>query len=212
MTLQNRLHPWHGVHLSDNNLKTMNCYIEILTGDNIKFEIDKPSGILRVDRPQKYSNASPCLYGMLPKTYSGKQVAAFCGKKINREGISGDHDPIDVCVLSDNTIQQRDILVSIKILGGFRLIDNDEADDKLIGVVEGDPAYSQYQEIEELPEAILLRIEHYFLSYKESPANLKNNSKRKIELIGRYGRLEALEIIQLSQQDYINEVSSIKML
>jgi inorganic pyrophosphatase len=150
------------------------CYIEIVPTDTVKFEIDKQSGILRVDRPQKYSNHCPSLYGFIPQTYCGDRVGALCAQSIrSRKKIRGDGDPMDVCVLTERTILHGDLLVRAKPIGGFKLLDRNEADDKIIAVLEGDGMFAGVEDIKDVPSALIDRLRHYFLTYKEIPGTRK---------------------------------------
>jgi inorganic pyrophosphatase len=195
-----RSHPWHGVSLGVNAPDTVQCFIEIVPTDTVKYEIDKESGILKVDRPQKYSSLCPTLYGLLPQTYCGRRLAAFCNEKTGRSDLKGDGDPLDICVLTEKVIVRGDILVTAVPIGGFRLIDNNEADDKIISVMVGDIVFGNLKEVSECPQALIERIRHYFLSYKGIPLNGPN----KVEITHLYGRDEAHEIIRLAAQDYID--------
>ena len=98
----NIVHPWHGISLSKDNYNSVQRYIEITPFDTVKFELDKESGLLKIDRPQKYSNLCPCLYGLLPRTFCGDRVAAYCSQAIKKENIQGDADPLDICILTEN--------------------------------------------------------------------------------------------------------------
>ena len=128
-----KAHPWHGVHIGDHVPNMLTTYIEIVPSDTVKYELDKFSGHLKVDRPQAYSNVCPTLYGLVPQTYCMEQVAAFCEEKTGRTGITGDGDPLDICVLSEKVFPRGDILMEAVPIGGLRMIDNDEADDKIGG-------------------------------------------------------------------------------
>lgn len=194
-----RAHPWHGLSLGDEAPHVVNCYIEMVPTDTIKYELDKETGILKVDRPQKYSSLCPTLYGLLPQTYAGKRVGDYCAKKTSLEGIAGDGDPIDVCILTDNVVLHGDILLKAVPIGGFRLIDGGQADDKIIAVMAGDLIYGEFKEVKDIPESLIERLRHYFLTYKDAPE--RTNSKVQITHI--YGAEEAREIIQLSRQDYL---------
>lgn len=193
-----RSHPWHGLSLGENMPQVVNCYIEIVPTDTVKYELDKDTGILKVDRPQKYSSLCPSLYGLLPQTYAGPRVAEFCNKKTGRTDIVGDLDPLDICVLTEKTISRGDIILKAMPIGGFRMIDGDQADDKIIAVMAEDFVYGKIREIRECPENIIERLYHYFLTYKDSPA--RNNSRVNITHI--YDSAEAHEIIHLSHLDY----------
>lgn len=193
-----RSHPWHGLALGEQAPAVVNCYIEIVPTDTIKYELDKETGILRVDRPQKYSSLCPTLYGLLPQTYAGQRVADFCALKSSRPQIKGDGDPLDICVLTEKVIPRGDLVLTARTIGGFRLIDGDEADDKIISVLIGDDIYGNYKDIADCPENLIERLRHYFLTYKDSPE--RTNSRVQITHI--YGANEAQEIINLSRLDY----------
>jgi inorganic pyrophosphatase len=197
MGLRYKSHPWHGVDIGENAPEIITCYIEMVPTDTVKYEVDKESGYLRIDRPQKYSNVVPALYGFIPQTYSGKNVAAYCNSKTGRTDIIGDSDPMDICVLTEKVISHGDILVRSKPIGGFRMIDSNEADDKIVAVLNNDAFYSQFNDISELPENVIDRLKHYFLTYKDLPGK-----KIDVEITTVYGREEAYEVIKNSVKDY----------
>lgn len=197
-----RAHPWHGLSLGEDAPKIVNCYIEMVPTDTIKYELDKESGLLRVDRPQKYSSLCPTLYGLLPQTYAGNLVGEYCMQKTGMTGIVGDGDPLDVCVLTDNVILHGDILLKAAPIGGFRLIDGGQADDKIIAVMMGDFIYDRYQEVQECPESLIERLRHYFLTYKDSP----ERTKSQVQITHIYGAKEAHEVIQRAKQDYLDQI------
>lgn len=205
----NIVHPWHGITLTKDNYNSVQCYVEVTPSDTVKFELDKETGLLKIDRPQKYSNLCPCLYGLLPKTFSGDKVAAHCSETIHKENIQGDADPLDICILTEKHIPHGNILVTANPIGGFRLIDSNEADDKIIAVLEEDLVYGKYQDISDCPKELLEQIQHYFLTYKASPENLSLCIPGKIRCEGIYGKEEAKKIIDLAHQDYKN-IFSIK--
>lgn len=198
---QYRLHPWHGLSLGEKAPEIVNAYIEMVPTDTVKYELDKETGILKLDRPQEYSSQCPALYGLLPKTYAGARVADYCNKKTGRTGIIGDGDPLDVCVLTEKAIFQGDIIVRTVPIGGFRLLDGDEADDKIIGVLVGDFVYGKYKDITECPISLIERLRHYFLTYKDSPDRANSS---KVQITHTYGREEAFEVIKLATQDYMD--------
>lgn len=197
---QLRAHPWHGVSIGAEAPDIVTAYIEIVPSDTVKYELDKESGILKVDRPQEFSNVYPTLYGLIPQTYCGDQVAEFCMEKASRSGIVGDGDPLDVCVLAEKSITHGDILLRVIPIGGLRMIDGDESDDKIIAVMEGDAIYGHMQHIHECPPALIERLRHYFLTYKDAPGA----RQRIAEITHVYGRDEAREIIERSRADYAN--------
>ena len=193
-----RAHPWHGVDLGERAPEVVNAFVEIVPTDTVKYEIDKPTGLLRIDRPQKYSNQCPALYGFLPQTYCGAEVGAFCGQQTGRQGIAGDGDPLDVCIFTERPISHGDILMRVVPIGGIRMIDNDQADDKIIAVLDEDPAYGAWRSVRECPTAVVDRLRHYFLTYKDLPAT----TKRRVEITHVYDAEEARQVIEHSRADY----------
>lgn len=204
MGLRYKSHPWHGVDIGDEAPKIITCYIEMVPTDTVKYEVDKKSGYLKIDRPQKYSNVVPALYGFIPQTYSGDEVASFCNEKTGRTEIIGDGDPMDICVLTEKTISHGDILVQARPIGGFRMIDSNEADDKIVAVLNNDAFYSQFNDISELPELVIDRLKHYFLTYKDLPGK-----KIEVEITDVYGKEEAYEVINRSLKDYQNKFENL---
>lgn len=197
MGLRYKSHPWHGVEIGEEAPDLLTCYIEMVPTDTVKYEVDKVSGYLKLDRPQKYSNVVPALYGFIPQTFSGKRVAEFCAEKTDKSNILGDNDPIDICILTEKEITHGDILVRARPIGGFRMIDGDEADDKIIAVLNNDAVYGNYKDISDCPELIIDRLKHYFLTYKDLPGNKANT-----EITHIYGIEEAHEVIKRSMDDY----------
>ncbi|QQS51784.1 MAG: inorganic pyrophosphatase [Bacteroidota bacterium] len=197
MGLRYKSHPWHGVDIGPDAPEKVVCFIEMVPTDTVKYEVDKVSGYLRIDRPQKYSNVVPALYGFIPQTYSGKKVAEFAMEKTGLKDIKGDDDPIDICILTEKDIVHGDILALVRPIGGFRMIDGNEADDKIVAVLHNDAFYSVYQDISELPELVTDRLKHYFLTYKDLPGN-----KAATQITHTYGAEEAKEVIMRSTDDY----------
>lgn len=195
--LRYKSHPWHGIEIGANAPEIVTAFIEIIPSDTVKYEIDKRTGYLKVDRPQKFSNIVPALYGFVPQTYCKENVAAFCMEKTGRTGIVGDDDPLDICVLTEREITHGDIIVQAIPIGGFRMIDNGEADDKIIAVLKHDDVYGQWNDIAQLPPSIVNRLKHYFLTYKQLPGG-----KQQCEITHVYGREEALAVIEASRKDY----------
>jgi len=192
-----KAHPWHGISLGSNCPEVVTAFIEVVPTDTVKYEIDKASGYLTVDRPQQFSNIIPALYGFLPQTYCGEQIAAYCMAQTNRTGIKGDGDPLDICVLTERPITHGDILVQARPIGGFRMIDGGEADDKIIAVLKDDEVYASWKDIHDVPLAVLNRLKHYFLTYKQLPGN-----PAICEITALYNKEEAFEVIKRSQEDY----------
>ncbi len=193
-----RAHPWHGVAIGARAPEVVTTYVEIVQADTVKYEVDKATGILKVDRPQKFSNVCPSLYGFVPQTYCGDLVGALCADRIRRPGIAGDGDPLDICVLAEKVIPRGDILLQAVPIGGLRMVDKDEADDKIIAVMENDAVFGVWKDIADCPSALVDRLRHYFLTYKDAPGS----GERRVEITHVYDRLEAHEVIRRSQADY----------
>lgn len=191
-------HPWHGIDLYGQDPRIVNVFIELTPSDTVKYELNKETGLLSIDRPQLFSNVCPTLYGMLPKTYCGKRVADICRTEFGRKEMVGDEDPLDICVLTERLITSGNILLKAIPIGGIKLIDNNEADDKIIAVLKDDALYGEWTDIDQCPTRVLERLEHYFLTYKKGP----NSESNKCEIIDVYGKEEALEIIRLASEDY----------
>ena len=196
--LLSRAHPWHGVSPGPKAPRVVTTYIEIVPTDAVKYELDKTSGILRIDRPQRFSSMCPTMYGFIPQTLCGEKVAEYCGKLIGRNDIEGDGDPIDVCVLTERPIVHGDILVDAKPIGGLRMIDGQQADDKIIAVLDLDAVYGQFETMADCPASLIERLKHYFLSYKQPP----NEVASTVEIVAVYDREEACTIIEQSMEDY----------
>jgi len=128
---RSQAHPWHGVSPGPNSPARVTAYIEIVPTDTVKYELDKASGILRVDRPQRFSNLCPALYGFVPQTYCGAEVGARCAERTGKRGIVGDGDPLDICVFSERTIGTSGFLLEAIPVGGMRMVDGNQADDKI---------------------------------------------------------------------------------
>lgn len=195
---KNKAHPWHGVSIGNKAPELVTAFIEIVPGDTVKYEIDKESGYLKIDRPQLFSNTVPSLYGFIPQTFCGAQVAAYSSQQSGKNISKGDGDPLDICVLSERPITHGDILVQAIPIGGVRLIDKGEADDKIIAVLQNDAVYGSWKDIDDCPPALLARLRHYFHTYKMVPGE----SGSLVELAGVYNKAEALEVIRFSIRDY----------
>lgn len=189
---QSRPHPWHGLSAGHAPPLDVNAYIEITPFDTIKYEVDKESGYIRVDRPQRTSSQPPALYGFVPRTYCGERIAALCpGAK------KGDGDPLDICVFSERPITRAEVIVPARVVGGLQLVDKGEADDKIIAVLEGDLVWGQVTEVDQLPAVLIERLAHYFLTYK-----MVGNEKTAISIQGSYGRAQAARVVEAAMADY----------
>lgn len=187
-----RPHPWHGLEVGPDSPTVVNAYIEITPFDLIKYEVDKASGYLRVDRPQRTSSQPPALYGFIPQTYCGARVAALapgCDR--------GDGDPLDICVISERPVARAEILLRARVVGGLKLVDRGEADDKIVAVLEGDYIWSDARELTDLPSTLVERLEHYFTTYKMVPGE-----PAAISIASKYGYAAAAAVIEASIADY----------
>lgn len=190
-------HPWHGVHIGEEAPTRVKCFIEVVPSDTLKYELDKDSGLLMVDRPQEFSNTCPFPYGLVPQTLCAHRVARRCMEVTGRKNIVGDGDPIDICVVSERTLTQGNILLTARVIGGLRMIDGGEADDKLIAVMKKDAAFGNWQDLSDCPQSFIDRLHHYFLTYKQRPGKTS-----PCEIAERYGAEEARHMVQLAHEDY----------
>lgn len=206
MGLRYKSHPWHGIDLGEEAPDKVTAFIEMVPTDTVKYEVDKSSGYLKIDRPQKYSNVIPALYGFLPQTYCGKRVGEYCMEKTGRDNIQGDGDPLDICILTEKAITHGDIIVQAIPIGGFRMIDGNDADDKIIAVLKNDATYGSITDMSQLPDIVVDRLRHYFLTYKDIPGVEAN-----AEIPNIYGKDEAIEIIKASMDDYMDWLDNIQI-
>jgi len=198
-------HPWHGVPLGAEAPSLVTCYIEIVPTDTVKYELDKLTGHLKIDRPQKYSSVCPTLYGLLPMTLCGERVAQVSRERSGIRTLLGDGDPMDVCVLAERPVSHGDILLRAIPIGGLRMIDRGQADDKIIAVLKDDAAYGEWSDIYQVPPSLIDRLRHYFLTYKEVPGE----SGGGVEIAEVYGRHAAHDVINRSREDYRERFSEL---
>lgn len=190
-----RPHPWHGLETGPNPPEVVTAYIEITPFDTVKYELDKATGYIRVDRPQRGSAQPPALYGFIPRTYCGPRVAA-----LSDGADRGDGDPLDICVVSERPVTRSDIIMSARVVGGLQMIDRGEADDKIIAVLNNDLIWGDVEEIDDLPSILGERIRHYFSTYKLIPG-----SESDARVTETYGRERAFKVIEASMRDYHDE-------
>lgn len=187
-----RPHPWHGLDVGPNPPEVLNAFIEITPFDLMKYEVDKVSGYLRVDRPQRSSSQHPALYGFVPRTYCAERV-----RKLAPGAKRGDGDPLDICVLSERTIARNEIIVRARVIGGLQMIDDGEADDKIISVLENDNVWGEARDITDVPPVFIERLQHYFLTYKLVPGQRPRANIKRV-----YGRAHAIKVIRAAMVDY----------
>ena len=191
-----RRHPWHGLHARKEGMPEdiVQVYVEMTPMDLVKYELDKSSGFLVVDRPQRTTSSPPALYGFIPRTYCAEEVAKRCP-----DAEVADGDPLDICVFSERHITRADILLRARVVGGIQMIDGGEADDKIVAVLDGDNIWGNISDISDLPAIKTERLQHYFSTYKMIPGKTNNI---KVDFV--YGREEALKVIAASERDYQN--------
>jgi inorganic pyrophosphatase len=169
-------HPWHGVAVGTNPPEFVNGIIEIPKGSRAKYEIDKDSGLIKLDRVLYASMYYPLNYGFIPQT------------------LGEDHDPLDIVVLTQVTVVPRCIIPS-KVIGVMRMIDRGEADDKIIAVAEQDASVSHFEDVDHLPEYFKVELKHFFENYKV----LEN---KKVIVDEFQSKEKAMEIILQSIEFY----------
>ena len=187
-----RPHPWHGLDVGPAPPEVLNAFIEITPFDLMKYEIDKVSGYLRIDRPQRSSSQHPALYGFVPRTYCADRVC-----RLAPSSKRGDGDPLDICVLSERTIARNEIIVRARVIGGLQMIDGGEADDKIISVLENDNVWGQARDISDVPPVFVERLQHYFLTYKLVPGRRPRAHINRV-----YGKAHAARVVEASMADY----------
>jgi inorganic pyrophosphatase len=192
-------HPWHGVSPGEDAPALVNAYIEIVPTDAVKYELDKASGHLRVDRPQRFSSMCPTLYGFIPQTLCGQEVAALCAQRTGREGIQGDRDPISACWRKKHLPRETSFCMPGRLVVCEWLTANRPT--TIIAVLESDLAYGHIEDLDGCPQGLIDRLKHYFLSYKQLPGD----APKKVEIVGVYERAEALDVINRSLRDYRKE-------
>ena len=169
-------HPWHEVPVGLNPPERVNGIIEIPKGSRAKYEIDKDSGLIKLDRVLYASMYYPLNYGFIPQT------------------LGEDHDPLDIVVLTQVTVVPRCIIPS-KVIGVMRMIDRGEADDKIIAVCEEDASVSHIEDVDHLPEFFRVELKHFFENYK----TLEN---KKVVVDEFQSKEKAMEIILQSVDLY----------
>jgi inorganic pyrophosphatase len=187
-----RPHPWHGLEVGPDPPEVLNAFIEITPFDLMKYEVDKVSGYLRVDRPQRSSAQHPALYGFVPRTLCGEHV-----RRLAAGARRGDGDPLDICVLSERAIARSEIIVRARVIGGLQMLDGGEADDKIISVLDNDHVWGRARDLGDVPAVMVERLQHYFLTYKLVPGERSHARIAKV-----YGRSHALKVVRAAVADY----------
>ena len=190
-----RPHPWHGLTAGPEPPGVVHGYIELMPFDLVKYEVDKTTGYLRVDRPQRTSSQPPTLYGFIPQTYCGERV-----RRLSPAAKQGDGDPLDICVVCERPINRSEVIVVARVVGGLQMIDHGEADDKIIAVLQGDNIWGQAGDVAGIPNILVERLEHYFTTYKLVPGTAPDVSVETV-----YGAEHAREVVAASISDYRDE-------
>jgi len=190
-----RPHPWHGLETGPDPPELVTAYIELTPFDRVKYEVDKTTGYLRVDRPQRTSSRPPSLYGFIPRTYSGRRSAA-----LSPNARKGDADPLDICVICERPVNHADIILDARVIGGLQMVDGGEADDKIIAVLKNDLILGEARDIADIPPVLIERVNHYFQTYKLQPG--KEADVRIDEI---YGREHAFRVVTAGIEDYNDE-------
>ncbi len=147
---------------------------------------------MRVDRPQRSSSLPPSLYGFIPRTYCGDRVGG-----LSPSTDVGDGDPLDICVLSERPIDRSEVILSARVVGGLHMIDEGEADDKIISVLSNDQYYKDIEDILDLPEILIERLRHYFGTYKMIPGKEMDVNVERV-----YSKEEAGKVVLAAMEDY----------
>ena len=154
--------------------------IEIPRGSENKYEMDKETGMLKLDRPLFSSVHYPGDYGYIPKT------------------LWDDGDPLDIIVLTSHPVYPL-TLAKVRVLGVVKMIDGKESDSKIIGVYDSDPRFSEYQDLEDIPKHKIKEVVHFFESYKKLQG-------KEVKILGIGNKKEAVNAIVFSKNKYENKV------
>ena len=187
-----RPHPWHGLQVGPQPPHIVHAYIEITPFDLVKYEVEKTTGYLRVDRPQRSSSQPPTLYGFIPRTFCGDRVS-----QLTMAAGRGDGDPLDICVISERPITKSEVILNVRVVGGMLMVDNGEAEDKIIAVLANDLFWESAQDIDDLPKVLVERLRHYFSTYKLVPGK---EAQTFIEEV--YDAKRAMQVVEAAMQDY----------
>jgi inorganic pyrophosphatase len=171
-------HPWHDIEVGEpNNVpRIINAIIEIPKDSKIKYELDKETGLLKMDRFLYSAVHYPGDYGLVPRT------------------LWDDNDPLDIIVLTSRPLYPM-TLAKVRVIGVLRMIDNDEKDDKIIAVYNDDPRYSEYNDITDIPAHTREELKHFFETYKELQG-------KKVEVLEIMGKDDALKDVIRAQEMY----------
>ncbi len=173
-------HAWHDVPIGDEAPETFNAVIEIPQGGKVKYELDKPTGLLRVDRVLYSSVIYPANYGFIPQTYGD------------------DLDPLDVLVLMQEPVQPLSLL-RVRPVGMMQMVDQGQSDEKIICIHLDDPAFNTVYHIWELPEHRLRELQRFFMDYKQ----LEN---KEVDVQDFLGPDKARAVVKKAMERYRTEI------
>jgi inorganic pyrophosphatase len=169
-----------------------------------------------VDRPQRFSSTPPTLYGFVPRTLCGADVANLFGahdpraadrvRAIRATGhqFEADGDALDICVFSERPVDRSEIIAEAVVVGGLTMLDGGTADDKIVAVLKDDAVWGSARAIEDLPAALVERLVHYFSTYKMRPGH-----PSAAEVLGTYGVAHAHAVIAASIRDYDRAIANV---
>ena len=170
------IHPWHDVEIGEKAPEIINVIIEIPKDSRIKYELDKATGLLKVDRFLYSAVHYPGDYGLIPRT------------------LWDDNDPMDIIILTGRSLYPM-TLAKVRVIGVLKMVDSNEKDDKIIAVYNDDPRYSEYQDIKDIPAHIKDEIKHFFETYKQLQG-------KKVKVLEILGKEQALNDVQRAQEIY----------
>jgi inorganic pyrophosphatase len=166
-------HPWHDISPGDKSPRIVNAIIEIPRDSQLKYELDKESGMLKLDRFLYSAVYYPGDYGFIPQT------------------LWEDGDPMDIIILTNKSVYPL-TLVSARVIGVIRMIDESELDDKIIGVYDSDPRYGEYNSLKSIPKHVIAELKHFFETYKE--LQLQGEKATVPEILDRENAWKDIEI------------------
>lgn len=117
------------------------------------------------------------------------------------DALRGDGDPLDICVVSERPINRAEIVLNAVVVGGLQMVDDEEADDKIIAVLQNDHMWGGATDVSELPSIIVERLHHYFMTYK----HVQTDGPQPVEITSVYGREHAVALIEAAMADYDEE-------